>query len=441
MVSAENVANRNNVLGPTGTDCFALAAISKVSLIHGNEHRHDHIDRAALRRLCSLLIAVKDPFIDDNKLSSFLVRIGHEQFPYQELPMRPLGRTYALLIDAAAEANQDIINAPFWEQALGCTLEQFVQIAVMLFGWAQNSSGRLVLGNLDQSDYGPMLRVLPRAVIEAVIAQHFVATVAEFKQIAAEYADPNKYNRRYEFNALTIRPFVMCGSTYAIAPVQRHIWGRATPGSLYYVGCKHGGKHFTNALGACFEKYVGKQLHQIDGAAVSSEIVFNGDKSVDYIVILPSVVILIEAKATPLKLSSRIGGDSLTSDIDRAPGKGIRQLLATAKLVRSRHPQFAHVPIDRPMVGLVVTLETYHACNNSFVLCEEQSELAVALISVGELEGVAVLDSAELQEILVDLSARRENAEWRLSEKLSGRSQKRNAILHSAWSKYEFPRS
>lgn len=78
-------------------------------------------------------------------------------------------------------------------------------------------------------------------------------------------------------------------------------------------------------------------------------------KSCDYIVVMDTVVLLVEAKVTRPLIAYRTGLDPEPT-LKRM--RGARdQIPETARLIREAHPAFAHIPADR--IGLIATLEPY----------------------------------------------------------------------------------
>src|SRR5579872_6445153 len=85
-----------------------------------------------------------------------------------------------------------------------------------------------------------------------------------------------------------------------------------------------------------------------------------GSFTTDVILVWPDFVLLVESKAMRLTEASRMGGPTLANEIERTIGKAIDQIGTTAGLIGTRHPKLAHIPGDRPIYGLIVTLEPYH---------------------------------------------------------------------------------
>lgn len=428
--------------GPNGTDDFALSTICKAAVLHGNEHRRRLATRRDLRVLCALLVDVRDPFIDDQKLASFWVRVGHEQILYQEPISQAVGRVRAMLHAAAAQSPQSLITPNFWQDLLGCTLDEMVGVALLLHAAALKHGGRFDLAWLGGAQFLPVYRVLPRGIIEHVTSTHFIATVPRFRELAKRGELPNEHLRRYEFNPLLCAPFVAIDGRAPIAPVVSRVCWRATPGSLYYTAmARDQGKRqteFSDALGIVFETYVGMQLRLWKPDGVIPERSYGSAKSVDFIVVLQNVLLLVEAKATPLTLLARAGQDKLSEDMRRAPGKAQKQIENTARLIIEGNSVFADIPRGRPMLGLVVTMEPYYACENSLVFSEAGRTMPISLCSARELEDMMSAPKDVLEEKLTRIARDGSKRSWSVADEISGVTVGRNAILEAAWQSYPF---
>ncbi len=88
-------------------------------------------------------------------------------------------------------------------------------------------------------------------------------------------------------------------------------------------------------------------------------------KPVDWIVVLPEVV-LVEVKsaipAEPVRLGTPDAADAALGKL----GKAFKQIDITGQLIADRNTALAAVPEDRPVLGLAVTLEPFHMANAQF---------------------------------------------------------------------------
>lgn len=341
--------------------------------------------------------------------------------------------------DAAAVAPQDVITPEFWHAAVGCRLTDLVKIALLLNVGALVNGGYYDPGWLQQPNFAPIVAQLPASVLHDVTRRMFFATRDEFRATAEQHRSPDRLLRRYEFNPLVVHPFVAQPDGRFIAPEPQHVLKRVTPGGLYYVGAAHGDSAFTTALGATFEHYVGQQLELLHPEKLLHDVEYRrGQRTADWIVVLPSAVMIVEVKATPLSEGARLGTSRLDDDLERAPGRAIKQIDRTVQLIRDRHPALASVPDDRPIVGVVTTLEPYFQCNSDLVWRRESGTVPVVLASSRELEGLVCITDADVGAVLAQLAADPERSRWNLGNALQDRTLRRNPILEAAWSRYDF---
>jgi hypothetical protein len=421
---------------------WSLAAVAKAAIVAGNDHRATPVTLGDLTEMCSKFVHVEDPLLRDEpgeqRISSFFVRTAYEQFPSQLSMYEEVGRTHALLGEAAARAGQTTITPTFWQSALGCSLTDFVGVGLLLNIGAMCNGGYYDPSWLTQPNFKPVLDCLPRQLIEQAAERHFLATRDDFRRTAAEHSLEDPYLRRFEFNPLVVHPFIQQPDGRFIAPSPRYALTRVTPTGLYYIGIEHGGKGFADALGIVFEDYVGAQLELLSPELLLHDIEYRrGHRTADWIVVLPKAVVIVEAKATPLSQSSRLGGDRLAVDLERAPGKAIRQIERTAELIKSRHPALAAVPDDRPVVGLVTTLEPYFQCNSDLVWQPESQGTPILLAASRELESLVTISKPGVDDILLEVSGG-ELAQWNLGNAIARNSPGRNTILDEAWAAYPF---
>jgi hypothetical protein len=420
---------------------WSLAGVARASIVAGNEFRTAPVSWKDLEEMCLSFVNAEDPILvsgpGEERLSSFLIRLAFEQFPLQLSIFEELARTEALLGQAAAECGQRVISGEFWNLALGCSLRQFVRLGLLLNIGALQNSGYYDPRWLDQHNFAPILDILPRPVVENVAARHFLGSPNDFKEVAAAHRQADRYLRKHEFNPLVVSPFVEQPDGRYIAPVPRFALTRATPTGLYYIGLEQRGEEFTTALGKVFEHYVGNQLGLLQPRAMLHDIEYaRGQNAADWIVVMPSFVLIVEVKVTPLSADARVGGGRLRSDLDRALGKAIRQIERTVDLIRQEHSAFQEIPLNRPIVGLVTTLEPYFQCHSELVWRRDTPSIPILLASSRELEQLVSISTAD--EILLKAANDGDRAQWSLGNALVGEANPLNPILAAAWETYSF---
>lgn len=250
--------------------------------------------------------------------------------------------------------------------------------------------------------------------------------------------------RRYTPNPLRSRPLVRGFGCDYLIPVTPAVLGKVSPMGLYYTGMEHFGsgseafERFAEDLGELFEHYVGRHLRLLPDAEVYHEIAYGkggGQNSVDWIVVLPGLVLLLDAKAARPTTRLRLGPQQTFGDeLNQKLGKAIeKQIPNTAKLIRDRHPKFAHIPHDRPMFGIVMTMEPYHLVNTPELRqVLPATDVPTVVASVSELEDAVVATAPSLEEAILAQIEQPPPAGWSLRALADGRPVI-SPILDEAW--------
>lgn len=434
---------RDDVPYSTNVQHWSLAAVAKAAVVAGNDHRSVPVTSQDIEEMCAAFIAVEEPFSRapnaPGSLAAFLIRVAYEQFPSQHSVFADLARTQALLGDSAASVDQDVINPGFWTDALGCSLTDFVGVAFLMNVGAIKNGGYYDPAWMAQPNFEEVFVHLPRDVIESVSARHFLATRDMFRSTAEMHRQSDIYLRRFEFNPLVVHPFVEHPDGRFIAPCPGHALTRATPTGLYYVGLKQASTNFTQALGPVFEHYVGLHLGLLQPDVLLHDVEYRrGQRAADWVVVLPEVVLVVEVKVAPLTEGARLGTNRLGSDLERTPGKAIDQIDNTARLIAQRDPAFNDVPTDRPVIGIIVTLEPYYQCNSDLVWSRTPGETPIVLASSRELEQLVTISDRPVGDFLLELVADAERSRWNLANTLGNQDLIRNPILEQAWDCYPF---
>jgi hypothetical protein len=341
---------------------FSLAGVARTVLIAGNEHRDRPLSHDDLVRLCGLYLNVADPALNDaaglDRLRQLMSRITFEQFGFQYSAMENVGRTLNLLLDQAASCD----GAPTtdeWANVLGVPLEDFMRTGFALHVAIVQNDGAISRQLLRADHVAPIFAPLSADEALDVADRLFVAT----PELQAKWGHEREVagHEKWSPNPLQNWPLVAIGDDL-VGPSPRYIIDRITPTSLYFVGLNAFGARFTDALGCMFERYVGAQLRLLRHATVYEEISYGSPerKTADFFVVTDEVVVLVEVKASRPVLATRVGQPEGDEDISKKLGHARSQILATAKLIQDCHPAVAHIPKDRPVRGLVVTLEPFH---------------------------------------------------------------------------------
>ncbi|MFJ4790841.1 nuclease-related domain-containing protein [Streptomyces sp. NPDC088794] len=198
-------------------------------------------------------------------------------------------------------------------------------------------------------------------------------------------------------------------------------------------------------MGHLFERYVGRQLDLLTDAAVYPEVEYQlakkqKGKSVDWIVVFPDLVLLVEVKSTRPGEALRLGGKDFTTILDDQFRKAFRQVDNSAVRIRSgAHPEFDHIPGDRQMVGMVVTAEQFHQINAPDIRAGmPATTVPVTVTSIQELEDAVTITGTSLADVL-RASASHDGAALRPLFQ-GHKFLDHNAVLEQAWSAIPFAR-
>lgn len=320
-------------------------------------------------RMCAYYANVEEPAFGRepglSRLRSVLNHIAYEQFAHQFSAMENVGRTLVLLGDHAARCP----TAPTpedWARALGVPLEQFMRLGFAMHVAALSNGGGIDREVLKMDHVAPMFRPLTPDEALDVIDRWFAANADELRVAGAIEETPGA--EKWSLSPLVAKPLVALPDGRYVMPWPRLVLDRITPTGLYFIGLDVFGPAFPDALGTMFQDYVGTQLALLEHADVRPEIVYGRcrERTVDFFIITPEVVLLVEVKAARPVRATRLG--TLLGDEDTANkvGYAFTQIERTTQLIRDGHPAVAAIPKDRALRGLVITLEPFHLVNTHF---------------------------------------------------------------------------
>ncbi len=428
------------------TPPWALAAVAKASILYGNPYRQALPRERDIVTACQMHENLASEELDHASLNSafaILARTLYEQFPYQEHGLAELARPVAFFDDYTGRKPLEVISQQAMRQLLGAPTVTATEIVVMLAASAEHNGGYFDPAWLDQPQFSELLTVLPREEIVAVINSVFAQTMDEFRQenAAASQRTPLPHLDRYAFNPLTSRPFVRLSDGRLVAPVRHLIPRRLTPLELYYVGLARWRTAFTRDLGELHEDYVGRQFATLPAVQVHPEIVYRERKqeakSIDWFIVFDDLVLLIETKATRSPLAARAADVTVQEAYTRTLGDAFDQLGRTLDKIRAGAPEFAHIPTDRPFIGMVATLDPWYVANSlgrAFLPTPALPTVVAPLRDVEQLVGIGQRRSvASILQQIVEAGDERQT--WELGTALQHfhATGDRNPLLQEAF--------
>ncbi|MEU1601563.1 hypothetical protein ABZ468_55280 [Streptomyces sp. NPDC005708] len=429
---------------------WALADVAWVSLTRGNEYRGRPATDADLKEILNYYFALDEPMRREpvgQRLEGFLLRLAGQQLVWQEPEFPELARTLALLQQTAPTKHLEVIEPGWDKRLLGCSLADYVGVAQLLFGAATTMKGRFDPQWL-ASDLDDFEDLTTPDNLAAVIDRHFATSAERLRDeevAAAALAradgkpalDP--VLRRFSYNPLRGKPVVTGYGPGSLVPVPAAVVAKASCSGLYYTGLEGLGTAFTRDLGELFEQYIGRQLRLLPDADVHPEVVYienkSERKSVDWFVVFDDLVLLVEVKSG---LQLRLGPKDFATELSKKLEKALKQIDRTVALVKEGRTEFAHIPVDRPILGMVVTMDVYHMVNSpEFRSALPETTVPATITAIGELEDAVTVTDASLSTILLDGARSASPGGWWLRADLAGHDTVAwNPILDEAWIAY-----
>lgn len=414
---------------------WAILAMVRESIAVGSEHRSRDITPRSIDRLFNLFGQSHDEH--DSSLTTILNPIFYEQFQHQESLFEELSRVGPLLFEKMPGCK----SWP-WEDLFSGPPEKLINAAFVLFGLAQQANGRVDPAVLDSPGMQEVFtKLASREQVEALLAR-LSRSISEARAVVDSRETPAPHQRRYAYNPLLFTPIIDTERNGLWAPLPQQILRSVSPSGLYFAGKAAWGNAFTNDLGTRVQEYVGRQLGLSNAYDLIPEIKYDNDQlSVDWILVSPEAVILVECKSARMSMEARLGGPPLRHLVERSIGKGRVQIDRTAALIRNQHPAFSAIPRDRPTYGLIVTAEPFYLANTAMGEFEDEMDTTAMVASLRDIEHLMQFTPESVLEILVEVLDDPEKRTWQLSKALpKTESRQKNALLDNSWNSLELGR-
>ena len=437
---------------PSGVRPWELAEVARVSLIHGTEFNRRAATEVDVLQAVNRHRQLTDPDLathSSNAVRNFMLRTAAEQLTYQQDVAQQLSRSVAVFgVGPDPTAHAPKVLTEGWDhELLGASIDDYLRTAFLLHVAALQNEGRFNPGWLMQPNFARITQQVPAHVLLTVIDRNLVATTDELKEVQREAQGragaPSREYRRFGFNPLSQHPVVQGIADDWIIPVPHLLLSKASPLGVFYAGVDRWGNAFADDLGHVFQRYIGAQLSDVIGSEVIEEIDYGprGQRqlSVDWIVIFNECVVLVEVKSTRPTEAVRWGGPTAIGDLQRMLSKGVNQLSKTAGLINDRHPAFREIPADRPIIGLLVTMESFHVVNMPFLASSlPAATIPYRICSAEEVEGLTRIESSSVGQELLDYLTTDEREGHSIKPLLEGRPLTSNRILDAAWARFQW---
>ncbi|WP_280399693.1 hypothetical protein [Nocardia carnea] len=298
--------------------------------------------------------------LSDPGLTRMLARIMYQQALFQYSDFENIARTIGLLIDVDP-AVRGIPTAADWSAALGVSLSEFMTIVFQLTPLTNTYRGHLTASHIREAQQMGFFAAVDLDTVVQVIERNLAADLLTLRSDGRTHEQAEA--KMWSYNPLLGKPLVKDGNGGYILPVYNYLVQKITPLGLFYMGLEYFGDDFPRALGDSFERYAGRHLALLEsaGTVVYPEVAYDqgGKKTIDYFLVFDEVVVLIETKGFRPKDDARAGIDSGLSNLVAKVQHARNQIDRTVGLI-GKAPELAHIPADREIRGLVVTLEPVH---------------------------------------------------------------------------------
>lgn len=371
-----------------------------------------------IRRMCSMFLHLEHPDLGEPGAAlPMVLRLIYSQFIFQSPDLKAhWTRAVALFRDTEfREGYHPEVMKPGWDvELLGCSVDQWVSI-----GFALHAALRL--GSQYPFEWTPELEPAFDALggyegFDRIVRRGFTTTVADYRearkahvQRAGGTAAQQFIREPFAYNPLFTTPLIKGIGDYFVAPCFPAVEVRASSLGIVHEGTGRWGEAFRHDTGQLFEQYVGRQLRQIEGAEVLAEREFGPKKnrglSIDWFVVLPDAVVLIECKGMIPSRNIQEGLGAVEEAYARL-AKPIEQINKTARAVASGDPAMADIPSDRPVGALIVTLGNFVLANGPDVRdMLPVAEVPTAFVGIDFLESLVTTDPVELSRYLGGVEA------------------------------------
>lgn len=382
---------------------WTISGIARQAIVSSSRSSDRSIDERGLVRIANLYPRIEVVPNERFEIHPFLSRAAFEQFPYQLSGKEDLSRTLAVLLDTSVEFNRKKTQIDL-DDLLGAPVADLATSTFVLYGVAKANGGAVTRTQIEAiADTG--LKGLPPARSILATLDRLSATIPEARVDALSAEQFKGGYQKYSYNPLTKTPFIRITDELFIAPQTFFILRSCSLENFYYLGMKQWPKDFGSDLGHRIEAYTGRQLKHSGELEVHPEVTWKGKKSIDWFVVTPAATILIECKSARAAWDSRIGATTTAASMSEKLRIAYEQLSKTFNELRDGNPAFSHIPIDRPIIGLVVTAEPIYNANFAEVrrLLPDPA-LPILALSLRDLEGIVTLPASILGETLLKVT-------------------------------------
>ena len=334
----------------------------------------------SLRRLEDV---IHEPILGPDNVLLELLRISHQQFPWQRNPTtRMVGRYYWIFKDAKIDE--------ICRKLTGLSIDKIYAMGLGLWGLLTSKAFFPLPMQVDASI------AITREEFESFFAL-CSTEVYEFRQIikaGQRLDDTYAYDNRFLRASPLIR-FRKAGRDFMACPLPTLLYWRFTSGLYYDLTAE---PDFFNALGASFQGYVGEVFRRaLEGKNLKCQAEEKyGPKgkpkdTVDWIILDSDAALFLECKSKRLSLSAKtnlVSRDALNKDIGILADAICQTYRTIEEYKADRYPSLRY-DANRKIYPVIVTLENWYPLGLG-VTAELDKQLKVKLAAANISENVLV---------------------------------------------------
>ena len=349
---------------------FSLASVARTAIVDSGTRRKrvasGPVTDGELRDLCGLSIETDHAdvpergILTDPAMARMLARLMYHQALFAYSDYENMARSFGLLVDHDPSI-RGVPTPSDWERVLGVPLPVYMAVVFQLASIATTYGGRVKVPHIEECHRLGCFAGADVATVLQLIRTHLAADIRSLRAEGQKYQIADA--KMWSFNPLMGRPLIEYRGSGFVLPVYNYLIQKMTPLGFYFTGLSHFGSDFPRAMGDSFERYVGRHLAQLAdaGAVVIPEITFGREnkRTIDYFLVFEELVVLVEVKGLRATADARAGVDEGLENLVRKVQDARDQIDKTAALIGTI-PELSHIPSDRPLRGLVVTIEPVH---------------------------------------------------------------------------------
>ncbi|PRB41576.1 hypothetical protein CQ020_11320 [Arthrobacter sp. MYb23] len=431
---------------------LAYGTIARISMLHGNEFRSSTVDESAIIKLVNLFWEAEDAAHDPEiNIWALVSAFMYEQFALQGTSRDELIRSYLMLCETSVEAQLVKPNTEDWKELLGASIHDAFSAAFMFYVVAINHNGEIDDKFIESDAYKRLEDGVPRESAYKTL-ELLTASIAEIKIDAAAAAERSQVPtslERFSYNPLSRTPVIELEPGRRLAPQPEFILHTMSPENLYYRGMRQwADQEFGKAYGARVEAYTGMQLLHSGKFTVEGEFKYQKSgseaRSSDWFLMTPQATFIIECKSARMSLIAKAGSQSFPKVFEEHITKAYRQLDENAKQITSGNKSFAHIPADKPLIGLVVAAEPLYSVNDPSIReLLPQTKIPILTLTLRDIEMISTLDPEDAGRALSSIANDATEAGWNISAavltQLGMKDYPKNRLMEEAFDRVFLP--